>query len=93
MANNRLIVVTGAASGIGAAAAQLLKESGDTVVGVDIKEPASGDVDQFVAMDQSDSASIDAAISELPNDIDGLINSAGVPPSGRFPGFALKYSG
>ncbi len=91
MAKQRVIVVTGAASGIGAAAAQLLKEAGDTIIGVDIKEPAAGNVDQFVAMDQSDSASIDAAISEMLDDIDGLINSAGVPPGPKHsPAMVLK---
>lgn len=91
MANQRVIVVTGAASGIGAAAAQLLRDLGNTVVGVDIREPAAGNVDQFVAMDQSDSASIDAAISEMPDDIDGLINSAGVPPGPKHsPAMVLK---
>jgi NAD(P)-dependent dehydrogenase (short-subunit alcohol dehydrogenase family) len=91
MLNKRLIVVTGAASGIGAAAAQLLKELGDTVIGVDIKEPATGSVDQFVAMDQGDSTAIDAAISELPDGIDGLINSAGVPPGPKHsPATVLK---
>jgi len=91
MANQRVIVVTGAASGIGAAAAQLLRESGDTVIGVDIKEPAAGIVDQFVAMDQSDSAAISAAIAELPANISGLINSAGVPPGPQHsPAMVLK---
>lgn len=91
MGNKRVIVVTGAASGIGAAAAQLLRESGDVVIGVDIREPASGNVDQFVPMDQGDSASIDAAISELPDNIDGLINSAGVPPGPKHsPATVLK---
>ena len=91
MANKRVIVVTGAASGIGAAAAQLLRETGATVIGVDIKEPAAGDVDQFVFMDQSDSASIDAAVSEIPDKVDGLINSAGVPPGPKHsPAMVLK---
>jgi NAD(P)-dependent dehydrogenase (short-subunit alcohol dehydrogenase family) len=66
MTNSRVIVVTGAASGIGAAAARLLKEDGETVIGIDIREPAAGSVDQFVSMDQSDPASIDAAVARLP---------------------------
>jgi NAD(P)-dependent dehydrogenase (short-subunit alcohol dehydrogenase family) len=91
MARKRVIVVTGAASGIGAAVAELLRESGDTVIGVDIKEPAANDVNQFVAMDQSDSAAIDAAVSEIPETIDGLINSAGVPPGPKHsPAMVLK---
>lgn len=93
MANRRVIVVTGAASGIGAATAQLLSEAGDTVIGVDINEPATGNVDQFVLMDQGDSASIDAAISASPDKIDGLINSAGVPPGpNHSPATVLKIN-
>jgi len=91
MARKRVIVVTGAASGIGAAVAQSLRESRDTVIGVDIKEPAADDVNQFVAMDQSDSAAINAAVSEMPEKIDGLINSAGVPPGPKHsPAMVLK---
>ncbi len=36
---NKKIVVTGAASGIGAETAKVLKASGATVIGVDINEP------------------------------------------------------
>ncbi len=81
----RTIAVTGVASGIGAAAAALLRNDGDFVIGIDITEPAAGSVDQFVSMDQSDAGSIDAAVSQLPHDLDGLINSAGVPPGPEFP--------
>ena len=85
MTNSRVIAVTGAASGIGAAAARLLKEDGDTVIGIDIMEPVAGSVDQFVSMDQSDPASIDAAVSRLPDGLDGLMNIAGVAPGPKFP--------
>lgn len=91
MSNSRTIVVTGAASGIGAAAAKLLTEDGDTVIGIDIREPAAGNVERFVIMDQSDSTSIDKAVSALPDQIDGLLNIAGVPPSPKFsPSAVLK---
>jgi NAD(P)-dependent dehydrogenase (short-subunit alcohol dehydrogenase family) len=72
MASKRTIIVTGCSSGIGAASAALLKQGGDTIVGVDINDPATGSVDHFVYMDQSDSGSIEKA-------------SAGVPPAERFP--------
>lgn len=85
MTNSRVIVVTGAASGIGAAAARLLREDGETVIGIDITEPAAGSVDQFVSMDQSDPASIDAAVARLPDGLDGLMNIAGVAPSSKSP--------
>ncbi len=91
MPGQKVIVVSGAASGIGAAVAELVRETGDFVIGVDIKEPVAGSVDQFIAMDQSDSASIKAAVSRLPQKIDGLVNSAGVPPAPENPpGLVLK---
>ena len=77
------VVVTGAASGIGAACAQLLKRQGATVVGMDINEPDAGTVDRFVAYNQGDNQSIETAVSALPNGIGGLLNIAGVPPSNR----------
>jgi NAD(P)-dependent dehydrogenase (short-subunit alcohol dehydrogenase family) len=64
---------------------RLLKEDGATVIGIDITEPAAGSVDQFVSMDQSDPASIDAAVSQLPDGLDGLMNIAGVAPGPKFP--------
>ena len=85
MPNSRMIVVTGVTSGIGAATAEILKEGGAAVIGVDIREPDAGTVDRFVCMDQSDPASIDAAISAIPSGLDGVVNSAGVPPADRFP--------
>jgi NAD(P)-dependent dehydrogenase (short-subunit alcohol dehydrogenase family) len=69
MASKRTIIVTGCSSGIGAASAALLKQGGDTIVGVDINDPATGSVDHFVYMDQSDSGSIEKAIAKLPVDI------------------------
>ena len=80
-----VFVVTGAASGIGAAVARQLRQRGDTVIGVDLAEPASGVVDEHVHMNQADLASIDAAVAGLPSGVAGLVNSAGVPPAERFP--------
>lgn len=85
MASKRTIVVTGCSSGIGAAATALLKQDGDTIIGVDINEPATGTVDEFIDMDQGDSKSIEDAVAKLPGGIYGVVNSAGVPPAERFP--------
>jgi len=77
---NKKIVVTGAASGIGAETARTLKSQGATVIGVDINEP-QGNVDQYIKADLSDPASIEAAVEAIPTGIDGLCNIAGLPPT------------
>ena len=77
---NKKIVVTGAASGIGAETAKVLKASGATVIGVDRNEP-QGNVDQYIQVDLSDPASIKKAVDAIPSGIDGLCNIAGLPPT------------
>lgn len=74
----RTIVVTGAASGIGAATARLLAQAGAQVVALDLREPALPAV-RFIAVDMSDAAAIDSAVGRLPATLDGLCNIAGVP--------------
>ena len=78
--SGKTIVVTGAASGIGAETARLLKEGGARVIGLDRNEPEAN-VDQFIRIDLSQSESIDGVLSQLPDAIDGLCNIAGVPPT------------
>ncbi|QEE61427.1 SDR family oxidoreductase [Salinibacterium sp. dk2585] len=76
------IVVTGVASGIGAATAALLAEAGHPVIGIDRAVPASFD-GHFVQGDLSSAEGIDAiaaAVREAaPGGIAGLANVAGVP--------------
>jgi NAD(P)-dependent dehydrogenase (short-subunit alcohol dehydrogenase family) len=76
----KTIVVTGAASGIGAATAALAAAHGANVISVDIQRPAEP-VGRFAAADLSDARSIDALIAGLPEGIDGLANIAGLPPT------------
>ena len=83
------VVVTGAASGIGAAAAKCLKSAGVSVIGVDIKPPAPGCVDRYIEMDQGDFASIEQAVSQMPDDLGGLLNIAGVAPHAGLPASSL----
>lgn len=80
MLDNKRIIVTGAASGIGAASAKFIKAKGATVIGVDINEPKEN-IDQYVKVDMSDPVSIEEAVEELPSGIDALCNIAGVPPT------------
>ena len=74
------IIVTGAASGIGAETAKMLKGRGATIIGMDLNKPQAN-VDQYIKVDFSDPASIETAVSSVPNGIDGLCNIAGVPPT------------
>eukprot|EP01032_Pedospumella_encystans_P002106 gene2106-2467_t len=63
--HNKTIVVTGAASGIGAEVARLARFEGATVIGMDRNE-AGLTLDGFIAVDMGSTASIDAAIAQLP---------------------------
>ena len=80
MLQGKNIVVTGAASGIGAETVAELKRHGATVIGVD-RNPIDGDVDRAIAADLLDAASIDALVGEIGSGIDALCNVAGLPPT------------
>jgi len=80
MLKGKNIIVTGAASGIGAATAAMAQAHGANVISVDINAPPRP-VGRFIQADLSDRASIDRLIAELPNGIDGLANIAGLPPT------------
>ena len=78
------VVVTGAASGLGAAVAAAVAEEGGTAVGVDLVEPAPG-VDREL-VDLSDSAAAEAAIeriAERHGGIDAVVTAAGIDACGR----------
>jgi NAD(P)-dependent dehydrogenase (short-subunit alcohol dehydrogenase family) len=75
---DRNVVVTGAASGMGQAAARLLVDLGANVHALDIAD-VSVPVTRALKVDMKDSAAIDAALAELPAEIDALFNCAGVP--------------
>ncbi len=74
---DKVIVLTGGATGIGAAAAEKLLARGCRTIILDVIEPANA-AGAFVRCDLSDTASIDAAIKKLPGKIDVLINVAGI---------------
>lgn len=80
MLSGKTIVVTGAASGIGAATAALIQTMGAKVISVDINAPSTP-VGTFYKVDLSEKASIDQLIAALPSGVHGLANIAGLPPT------------
>jgi NAD(P)-dependent dehydrogenase (short-subunit alcohol dehydrogenase family) len=76
--SDKRYVVTGAASGIGAATAQRLLAAGAEVHALDRNKPAF-DVTTYVEVDLANPNSIDAAIEQLDGTFDGLLNIAGIP--------------
>ncbi len=73
------VVVTGAATGIGAETVRQLRAAGAHVTGVDIAAP-TGTVDAYVPVDLGDPAAIDRAVAALEGPFDALCNIAGLPP-------------
>lgn len=72
------VVVTGGATGVGAALLELLAELGARDVTVlDLKGP-TGPHARFVATDLGDRDAVDAAIAQLDGPVDALFNNAGV---------------
>lgn len=76
--SGKVCVITGAASGMGAAATELLLQLGAEVHALDIGD-VKAPVKQAIHTNMMDKASIDAAIDQLPAEIDVLFNCAGVP--------------
>ncbi|NMO01467.1 coniferyl-alcohol dehydrogenase [Gordonia sp. TBRC 11910] len=76
--NGKRYVVTGAASGIGQAVAELLLKAGAEVHSLDRNTPTAP-VTRHIEVDLADPASIATALDTLGGGYDGLLNVAGVP--------------
>ena len=77
----KVCVITGAASGIGAAAAGVFAAEGARVVGADISAGAEGDL--ALEVDVTDEAQVSAAYARVHNELGGidvLFNNAGINP-------------
>jgi NAD(P)-dependent dehydrogenase (short-subunit alcohol dehydrogenase family) len=77
----KVCVVTGAASGIGAATVQRMREEGAVVVGVDLN-PTDG-VDFSIEADVTDEAAVQALYARVRDElgrVDVLFNNAGISP-------------
>jgi NAD(P)-dependent dehydrogenase (short-subunit alcohol dehydrogenase family) len=75
--DDRRVVVTGCASGIGAHVARQLTELGAEVVGLDMRRPTF-EITEFHEVDLADRASIDRAVGSTGGQVDSLFNVAGV---------------
>lgn len=80
---DKRVIVTGSASGIGAAVTEMLLADGAEVYSLDRNVPSAA-VAKHIPVDLADETSVDAAIAELDGDFDALLNIAGVP--GTAPG-------
>ena len=76
---NNTIVITGGATGIGAATIDRLLAEGHEVINLDIAASNRAGVTN-VHCDLSDARSIDQALGNLPSQFDGLVHVAGVAP-------------
>jgi|tagenome__1003787_1003787.scaffolds.fasta_scaffold20824399_2 NAD(P)-dependent dehydrogenase (short-subunit alcohol dehydrogenase family) len=78
---SRRVIITGAASGIGAATAEKLRARGARVVGLDLNADPERDI---LECDVRDQQSVDAAVAaaiERLGGLDVLINNAGIGPT------------
>lgn len=84
-ADQRIVVITGAASGIGYATAELFRDAGDLVFGLDIVGTVPDGV-TYVECNVASKESVDAAFAVCGRHgrIDVLANVAGVVQFGRF---------
>ena len=80
---NRVVLITGAAGGIGNATANVFKDDGWDVIGVDQKSslPDTSSVDHHISMDISDPEAhrgIFTKIKRVTNRLDALVNNAAI---------------
>ena len=81
--DGRTVVITGAATGMGNETTRMLLDAGATVHALDIAA-VDLDVASTVSVDLGDRSSIDAAVAQLPDRVDVLMNCAGIPGGTRF---------
>jgi NAD(P)-dependent dehydrogenase (short-subunit alcohol dehydrogenase family) len=76
--SQRRVIVTGGATGVGAALLDLLAEQGAVDVTVLDVKPPSGPHATFLPTDLADPAAVDGAIAAIDGPVDVLFNNAGV---------------
>src|ERR1700730_2175069 len=74
---DKRVVVTGCASGMGAATAAILAELGADVIGLDVRKTEA--VARFIPVDLKSKDSIDDAVGEIGSPVDAIFSVAGLP--------------
>ncbi|MDO8671711.1 MAG: SDR family NAD(P)-dependent oxidoreductase, partial [Dehalococcoidia bacterium] len=89
------VIVDGAASGMGQAAANVLVDLGAEVYALDWKRVTVPGIKQYIQCDLRDKASIDAALAQVPGKVDSLFCCAGLPgkPFPEFDVFMVNFVG
>jgi NAD(P)-dependent dehydrogenase (short-subunit alcohol dehydrogenase family) len=77
--SGKRVLVTGCASGIGRAAASLLRSLGASVHGLDVR-PVDLPLDTFTTLDLRDPAGIETFAQSMDAPVDALLNCAGLAP-------------
>ncbi len=88
------VLVTGAASGLGAAVADAVAAAGGTPVALDLAEPADGVDHELV--DLADTAATEAAVArvvERHGGLDAVVTAAGIDACGRLDEVAARPPG
>jgi NAD(P)-dependent dehydrogenase (short-subunit alcohol dehydrogenase family) len=75
----RRVIVTGAASGMGAATAELLVDLGAEVHAIDISKPEVVGLASFTPVDLRDPAQVDDAVAKIGTVVNALFNCAALP--------------
>src|SRR5262245_18211789 len=79
--SGRVAIVTGGASGIGAASARLLTDAGASVIVADVKEPGPDSADRFMKYDVTCDESWQALLADVlarEGRLDVVVNNAGI---------------
>lgn len=74
----KVCVVTGASSGMGKAATEMLVDLGAKVYALDVNPCEVEGIEKFIAVNLSEKESIDAAFHKIPEQIDSFFGIAGV---------------
>lgn len=90
--NNSTAVVTGAASGLGAAVAKALAEAGASVIGLDLQKGEEVEGVRYVEVDVTDPEAVNEAVAQGESPVRVAVNCAGICPSARILGRSGVHS-